>query len=546
MAAVLFQNFLGMRPWESLPARNTPRYCRDVDLSRGTLAPFRRDRYFWPIPSRVNSLFVDDKKLLSSSGCIDVVRVSVPCVRYYRTGATQFIEAAESLDGPWWILGGPPNVVPPFITQIDTNPWLYAPFQGPVEWAPWYGRVCARQFLYTYVDRWGNETGGSLPSNQFMGAWDAVVRVSNFTRPDARYGITHYRLYASEPDKGDYSATAAPEVNFFHVADIPIDVGTYDFSAAYEEVGHGYDQEDTEAPPQFVHSLQGFGTQMVALTEDGDVLFSEPHEPHNWPASSRIRPDDRALRLVATEQFVYVLTNNHPHVIDSRIGGGNNRAKSVTVIDEVMPLIAPLSASQYGDGVVYISTHGIVFLQGSQVKIITAGVIDRDFWEKMQPWTMCGVAHNGFYYFGNDAGGYRVRLPGNLNAPVNDVMFTALSIRPTAFHVDSANRLFYADSEGIKEFGTSDQWRDMRVVLATNRRARRVPFTWASVETDTDRSLVLSAEGQYRYGERLVRPDKATPIPPGAADSIVLRGTSEVARVILGTSLDEVVTVRAQ
>lgn len=459
-----FGPFAGLAPRHAQrPNSQFATIAHDVDLSGGTLKPWRTDRFIAVATGVVASFMLEDCCLQQYTECADVARVTLPCLAYYRTGVAGYLEVSETGCGGWCRPLAPCTLAAPSVVYGEMNQTE--------------GKVIGRRYFYTLVDAFGNESGPSPASDLSVQAWDDEAVVAGFDVPGAPYCIAAINIYTTAPDGGGYETKEIPKDNFFLVGTIGASETMFIHRPADTQYGDAFIADEADEAPAGLTNIQWWGTNQLAGIADGKLYFSRRGAPGVWPASYALGFLSPALRWQATERYGYVLTCGRPEVIDLQADCKDGRCHSVRPLEESLPLMGPRSVARWRDGVIYASVDGLVYIQGTRASILTRDLFTREQWLALQPQAMIGVVHDGHYFWSNALGTYRLKLPGNEHDPQGQDILTTLSVEASAWYEASDGRLYFADSVGIHEWNGGDtfgeyHWRSTELTLPPGAFAR--------------------------------------------------------------------------
>lgn len=410
----------------------------DVDLSHGTLRPVRRDRAVGRLPNSVGtvtSFMIEDCCAAVGEQCSSFLKLNLPCERYFRVSNGR-LENARSLCGPWVELGHPCiKEVPQLLTSsVRTE-----------------GKVILKQYIYAVVNDFGEIETLSPPSTTEVGDWDRDSLVHGIVAPMhdpiVGAGDRKVRLYSTAPDLTLGPEAAPSDINFFAVNEMMYGSDAMRHSPRETPYGDALVPEEYSPPPRGLTSIASWGTRQIAGVAEGELWFSMLGNFSSWPTDARMRFDDPALAFAASQRTGYVLTCGRPVVVDLQTDCRDGRCHSATRIEEPLPLLAPRSVASFGEGVIYASELGLVYLQGTRWTLLTAG-LTREEWHALNPYRMRGVIHRGNYFLATDAGTWRIHLPSNPFDPATGrATMTRLSIGVESWYRTDRGRLLYSPGD---------------------------------------------------------------------------------------------------
>lgn len=506
--------------------------AQDVDLSRGTLRPWRKDKLLNDALKNRQFIMVEDCTVQASDRCISVARVTIPCTRYYRTGVAGFPEQADDPNGPWRRLGLPTLQRPPRVTFVSP----------PTQTSD---KVIERSYLFTVVDVYGQESQGSVPSDPVLADWDNRVIVDQFSMP-AGYPIALIRLYATAPGLQTDDTPKADANSFFRVAEFPVSTLAYEHAPLSTSYGEVYMNANWYEPPTDLDQIQYWGKNQLAAISNGRMMFSQPLAYHAWPIDYQLAFHSPALALVCTDRYGYVMTCGMPEVVDLRHNCEGGKCHETVRIDEQLPILGLRSAAAHDNSAIYASKDGLVMLTGNRARLLTANLFTPDQWLAIHPNTMVGVVHDGYYFGATDNFAFRLRIPDEAYEANPRALLTTLSIRPTAIYRSTDDRLFYADAAGVWEWGAGVGFKPYHWRGPIENIDARRKLAAGQLAIDGNAEVALWRRGRQVWSRR-VTSDAGFRLPPfinGDDLQVDVRGTGEVSRVKLGASLSALGNLR--
>lgn len=442
---IQFAGLIPRTPSHNLPPI-TAQVAHDVDLSQGTLKPWRTDRNIAQQTAR--SFFYEDCCLLTSDNCLaEFCRLPTACGYYLASGIADYPVIKTNCGDEWQRLGFPDELPAPTAQRLGGE---MGDFNAEL-----------REYAYTLVDKFGFESQLSDPSEPIYAHNDFPVVISNLPSHFPTYAIETIRIYCAVTplDYGEGIKDNQAEGHFLQVAELPF--GTTS-TAIQPHIQYGSEctTDEYAPPPADLHSLHYCGNGQVGGLANGELWLSEPLQPHAFPESYRYGNfRSKPIRFLASETVGYVLTDGFPAVIEQAQPPQAHGMRAVTQLQEPLPLIAYQSACVYQGACFYASEKGLVMLSGTQARIITGQLWTAEQWQALAPWTMKGTAHDGYYFATTDTGTYRFKLPENVHSDSQFDSLTTLSIKPTAYYRCSHGRLYFADEQGIWEWSAGTQWK---------------------------------------------------------------------------------------
>lgn len=273
-----------------------------------------------------------------------------------------------------------------------------------------------RLYVFTYVTAYDEEGPPSEPSAAVDIDPAQAVTVSGLgTGPGATisvggvstavsYNITKKRIYRS--------STGNVATSFQFVAEIPVATSSYADNVKQTDLGEILTTEGwiaagtgdgantaTTCNPAIkglVLTANGIAAGFVGKT----VHFSEPYQPHTYPAEFTQTTEFDIVGLAAFGQSVAVLTTANPYLAS----GVDPSAMTMQKLPLQQSCVSKRSICQTGSGVIYASPDGLVSLSESGAQILTTGLLSRDQWQTYSPSSMLIQQYNNRIYVFHSTG----------------------------------------------------------------------------------------------------------------------------------------------
>jgi len=268
-------------------------------------------------------------------------------------------------------------------------------------------------YVYTFVSAYGEEGPPSLASAVFDKVDGQTVQV---TLPAASVSgtgrgnnnITHKRLYRSN--------TGSNTTAFQYVADMSLGTGTYDDALDNDELAEvipstywiGPPNEDTSTYPEGpMIGLTAMPNGIFAGFRGKRLCFSDAYMPHAWPVSYRITLEEEIVAIGMAGNGLIVTTKGTPYLVS----GTDPRAMQVLRIEAAQACLNKASLVDMGNMVMYAGADGLVAAAGTDVQVITEGVISPQQWRTdYYPTVLKGFRwegkYVGLYTSGSNYGGF--------------------------------------------------------------------------------------------------------------------------------------------
>lgn len=418
--------------------------AEDVDLSRGTLRPWRTDKKVSDKTGK--AIFVDRCCYLAAENCFaHFSKIRTACEFIVASGVKDYPVIRKGCEGEWQRLGFPVDIPAPHAQFLGT---LSQDFNQEL-----------RQYYYTLVDSFGFESAPSLPSEPIYAHNDQSVVISGLPTAFPTYSLGKVRLYcaATPLDYGDPKAEY--DAHFLLVDELPFGTTSY-VHQPHPLYGEECLTEEYEPPHDGISDLQYCGNGQIGGLVGNELWLSEPLKPHAFPEAYRYgRFHGKPIRFLCGERAGYILTDAYPAFIEMESPCTSQGCRAVSVIEETLPIISYQSACLYNGACFYATKDGIVMLAGNQAKVITTTLFSQDQWQAIAPWTMIGVVHDGYYFGFTETHRIRFKVPDGIHEEVQIETLTTLSIRPQAVYRSDQDGLFFATDDGIFQWNTGDRYK---------------------------------------------------------------------------------------
>lgn len=280
--------------------------------------------------------------------------------------------------------------------------------------------------VYTYVNKWGDESAPSLPSTSIDVFSGQVIKVT--TKPiipgdwnwDGRIRI--YR-----------SASGTSTAEFLFVKEVVNTTGfllltDYEFNSdeflaeAIETIGWhlppqgvipSRDQDYPTGPMQgIINTPAGFLAGYTGRT----LCFSVPYAPYAWPVIYQDAVPHQIKKLIAFEGGILVLTDGDPYLLF----GTDPKSLILRRINRHQPCLNAASVVDMGSYVLYAGPDGLVGIENGSASIVTAALFSREQWQALNPASIRAVYVNEVYHGlgNNDDGCYAFVLDIRTSEPV--------------------------------------------------------------------------------------------------------------------------------
>jgi hypothetical protein len=284
-----------------------------------------------------------------------------------------------------------------------------ATFKGLADQLPDY----STSYVYTFVTAYGEEGPPSAASTVITTDDNATITVSNLStgpvKSNSNFGAGAVkRIYRSN--------TGSNTTAFQFVAEIAMATDSYDDTASNDELAEvipSYywvappDDDSSTYPDGPLKGLTALPNGIMAGFTGKRLCFSEPYLPHAWPTDLRMAIEEEIVGIAAAGNGLIVGTKGSPYLVT----GSDPRSMSAIKIEAAQACLSKTSLVDMGPYVIYAGPEGLVAAAGTDVQVITEGLITPDQWQSTYyPSTINATLWKGrylaFYNTGSGYGGF--------------------------------------------------------------------------------------------------------------------------------------------
>ena len=256
------------------------------------------------------------------------------------------------------------------------------------------GVVEARVYVVTNIRRTGDGLEfESAPSPVVSCSVQGGQIVTLSSMPAGSNNATHRRIYRT--------ATGSQGTNYYYVDEITIATTSYVDSLAATALGEVIPSLNWSSPPDTLQGLIAVAGGMMAAFTGKDVWISEPYIPSAWYHVDTT--DYPIVGLAPMGTGFIVLTKGHPYVA----AGTSPDEMFLQKIDLDQACVAGRSIAKYGNGIIYASPDGLVYIDSASARVVTDRLMTTIEWNSLcTPTTLKGAVHDGRYYGFHSTGGF--------------------------------------------------------------------------------------------------------------------------------------------
>ena len=335
-----------------------------------------------------------------------------------------------------------------------------ATFKGLVDQLPDF----STSYVYTFVSAYGEEGPPSAASTVITTDDNATITVSNLSTAGAK---SNNNFGSSAGTKRIYrSNTGSNTTAFQFVAEVAMATTSYDDTSNNNELAEVIPSTYWIAPPDDDSSTYPDGPMKGLTAMPNGVMagftgkrlcFSEAFLPYAWPILYRITLEDEIVSLAAVGNGLIVTTKGRPYLV----AGTDPASMSALRMETPQACLSKTSTVDMGPFVIYAGPDGLVAAAGTDVQVITEGLITPEQWQSQYyPTTINATLwqgrYLGFYNTGSGFGGF-IFDPRAERKAFTTLTASAL-IRGTFTDPDDGNAYLIVANQ-IKKFqgGTTDQ-----------------------------------------------------------------------------------------
>ena len=345
-----------------------------------------------------------------------------------------------------------------------------ATFGAPVDQLPDF----STSYVYTFVSAYGEEGPPSAASTVVTTDDNAAITISNLSTGPAK---SNSNLGSGAVKRIYRSNTGSNTTAFQFVAEVAMSTSSYEDTSINanlaEVIPSTYwiappDDDSSTYPDGPLKGLTALPNGVMAGFTGKRLCFSEAFLPYAWPINYRITLEDPIVGIAGVGNGVIVTTESRPYLV----AGTDPASMSAIRMETPQACLSKTSMVDMGQYVIYAGSDGLVAAAGTDVQIITEGLITPDQWQaQYYPSTINATLwkgrYLGFYSTGSGFGGF-IFDPRSEQKSLTTLTASAL-IRGTFTDPDDGNAYLIIANQ-IKKFqgGTTDQtytWKSKEFTL---------------------------------------------------------------------------------
>lgn len=421
----------------------------------------------------------------------------------------------------------------------------------------------ARSYVYTYVNKWGEEGAPSPASNILTVEDGAVVTVSGIAFPPDGYDIKYANIYRAATGFRDVDGKQQkPLTEYFFVGTIEFPTTTFTDSVLMAGLSMPLSTHKYRMPPSGLRNIcRPEGVARLAGTVRNRVYLSENFQPHNWPVKYELTLEATIIHMKALDQKLYVTTDTRPYVIDVS-NCDDTKCTPVTDLGVALPDIScghSSSAIITSHGMVYSSPLGVVLVDPTaKWNLLTRGFFSERDWAQVKPETARFGYYEGFLFIVTDAVSFVLDIDGDPYGDIRGGELTTISDSPVDLKTSSTGKLFMLERGQVSAWDMGDTYRtyewvsrelvgkysNPEALTYQSQNMNKTPegATWSpasvKIRSDEVEFTLQTPVNKEAYVRRVIgeRPFRLPRVGRHVWFKVKLRGTKPVEFVDLGTS----------
>ena len=268
-------------------------------------------------------------------------------------------------------------------------------------------------YVYTFVSAYGEEGPPSPASTVITTDDNMSVSITQMetstTKSNVNFGTgAKKRIYRSN--------TGSNTTQFQFVGEVTMSTTTFTDSSKNSELPEVIPSTTWIAPPDDDTSLYPDGPMKGLIAVQNGIFagftgnricFSQPYQPHAWPADYRIGIEEPIVGIKTTSNGIIVTTTSTPYLVT----GSDPSAMVAIKIETAAKCTSRRSMVDMGEYIVYSSPDGLMAVTGASARNLTEGLITPTQWQDdYYPNSIEGFywqgRYVGFFNTGSGFGGF--------------------------------------------------------------------------------------------------------------------------------------------
>ena len=448
---VVINSFGGITPRTSphLLPMGAATIAHDVRLRDGRIEPWHELCAFKELAKSNKTFHVHGCCAVGWDEIVTAAEVAPDWSRFFITGRTSYIEAVEDVccTPQYYRLGVPRPTTPPSITGTEDCD----------------RSADARAYVYTYVNKWGEESAPSPASNILRVDDGDTVKVTGIALPPDGYGIVQANIYRAVTAWREVNAkNQAPMTGYLYVATVDFPSTSFTDTVRLLGLGMALDTEEVDVPPETLQNVCSIDvTTRLAGTYKNKVYFSEPFRLWSWPRKYELTLDSNIVHMVQSGMKLFVTTDTTPYIIDC----SKDPDTILQVQDLQMPLpdiacVSDSSCIATVFGAFYSSPIGIILLTptGKWLNVTSRWLGERE-WADVAPETVRMEYWDSLLFIITDKVSFVLNIDGKNWNDMQGAELTTISDHPIDLHISNTGKLLMLIDGVVYSWDSSDKLR---------------------------------------------------------------------------------------
>ena len=428
--------------------------AHDVKLRNGRLEPWLKNCHFADAVENAKSFHVYGCCAVTWDSLVTAGNLPPDWKRFYIAGRNgnglEAVELACECEPTYYTGGVPAPADPPVASAVEECS----------------READARSYVYTYLNKWGEESRPSPASNIVRVDDGTEVTITGIADPPEGYGITHAILYRSSTGfrvmdgKTQEFATAYLYVD---TIELPAESATYVDAMLSLYLGPALETQDDRMPPAMTGVLAVRDQIRLVGWNKNNIYMSENLMPHNWPAMYDLTLDHTIIHMGELDQRLFVTTDAYPYIIDIS-SCDITKPMPVTSVETALPDIGCQRANgavMTAHGLFYASPIGIILLSADgSWDVVTARWFGEEEWRKLKPDTITMAYYEGYLFFSTEMATFLLDINGKPYDNAQNAELVTLSDKPVACMTTNTGALLFLQDDELFVWTGGDEPRE--------------------------------------------------------------------------------------
>ena len=183
-------------------------------------------------------------------------------------------------------------------------------------------------------------------------------------------------------------------MQLFFIAERAVTTSDFVDNVPSNEVSEPIPSLDWDQPVSTLDGIIALPNGVMAAFSGKTLYFCEPWRPHAWPDKYSLTTDFDIVGLGAFGASVAVLTTGNPYIVN----GTHPSSMVMEKMELNLPCVSARGIEDLGYAVAYPSNDGLVMVSSSGAQVVTKGLMTKQAWEKVNPWSIHSGQRDGRYF----------------------------------------------------------------------------------------------------------------------------------------------------